>query len=121
MSLAHVKYLMIGGGIAASSAAEAIRVRDPNGLAMLVGQEITRPYRESRVGVRLAAGSAVLGSMAAGAATALLIRVLDRRMPPTASAAVTAAVLGAGASAMAAAGRSRMRAAWEPAPEGVAT
>lgn len=44
MSLAHVKYLMIGGGIAASSAAEAIRERDPNGLAMLVGQEITRPY-----------------------------------------------------------------------------
>jgi 3-phenylpropionate/trans-cinnamate dioxygenase ferredoxin reductase subunit len=44
MSLAHVKYLLVGGGIAASAAAEAIRQRDPAGLAMLVGQEITRPY-----------------------------------------------------------------------------
>ena len=44
MSLAHVKYLLVGGGIAASSAAEAIRAVDPAGLAMLVGQEITRPY-----------------------------------------------------------------------------
>ncbi len=44
MSNAHVKYLLVGGGIAASSAAEAIRRLDPAGSAMLVGQEITRPY-----------------------------------------------------------------------------
>jgi len=74
-----------------------------------VWREATRPYRESRTGVRLLGGSAVVGSMAAGSATALLIRLLDRRMPPTASAAVTAAVLGAAASAMARAGRARMR------------
>ena len=73
-----------------------------------VWRETTRPYRESRTAVRLLGGSAVLGSMAAGSATALLIRLLDRRMPPAASAAVTAAVLGAGASAMARAGRARM-------------
>lgn len=73
-----------------------------------VWRETTRPYRESRTAVRLLGGSAVLGSMAAGSATALLIRLLDRRIPPTASAAVTAAVLGAGASAMARIGRARM-------------
>jgi hypothetical protein len=82
-----------------------------------VREEITRPYRESRSGVRLLGGSAVLGSMAAGSATVLLIRLLDRRLPPTASAALTAAVLGAGASAVAAAGRARMRGAWPARPE----
>jgi hypothetical protein len=83
-----------------------------------VWRETTRPYQESRTGVRLLGGSAVLGSMAAGSATALLIRLLDRRMPPTMSAAVTAAVLGAGASVMAQAGRARIRGA--PAPSAVA-
>ncbi|MGY1771332.1 phage holin family protein [Blastococcus sp. SYSU D00813] len=80
-----------------------------------VRREVTRPYRESREGVRLLGGATVLGSMAAGAGTAAVIRLLDRRMPPVASAAVTAAVLGAGASAVAAAGRARMRTAWAPA------
>jgi hypothetical protein len=77
-----------------------------------VWRETARPYRESRTAVRLLGGSTVLGSMAAGSATVLLIRLLDRRMPPAASAAVTAAVLGAGASAMAQAGRMRMREKW---------
>jgi len=40
----HVQYLLVGGGIAASAAAEAIRQRDPAGSAMLIGQEATRPY-----------------------------------------------------------------------------
>ena len=86
-----------------------------------VRQEIMHPYRESRAGARLLGGSAVLGSMAAGSATALVIRLLDRRLPPTASAAVIAAVFGAGASVMATAGRARIRAAWGPAPQGTAT
>jgi Putative Actinobacterial Holin-X, holin superfamily III len=77
-----------------------------------VWREIAGPYRESRTAVRLLGGSAVIGSMAAGSATVLLIRLLDRWMAPAASAAVTAAVLGAGASAMAQAGRVRMRGAW---------
>jgi hypothetical protein len=79
-----------------------------------VWRETTRPYQESRTGVRLLGASAVLGSMAAGGATALLIRVLDRRLPPAASAAVAAAVLGAGASVLAQAGRARMRGAVGP-------
>lgn len=44
MNLVHVKYLLIGGGLASSSAAEAIRTIDPQGELMLVGQEPVRPY-----------------------------------------------------------------------------
>jgi Putative Actinobacterial Holin-X, holin superfamily III len=71
--------------------------------------ELTNPFLRARAGARLLGGSTVLGSMAAGGATALAIRLLDRRLPATASAAVVTAALGAGASAMAAAGRARMR------------
>src|SRR5438105_12695135 len=44
MSHLHVKYLLVGGGLASSSAARAIRERDPDGSILLVGQEINRPY-----------------------------------------------------------------------------
>jgi 3-phenylpropionate/trans-cinnamate dioxygenase ferredoxin reductase subunit len=40
----HVKYLLIGGGLASSSAVEAIRQVDRDGELMLIGQEINRPY-----------------------------------------------------------------------------
>jgi len=45
MSDLHVKYLLIGGGLASFAAAEAIRVRDPIGPLVLIGQESSRPYR----------------------------------------------------------------------------
>jgi NADPH-dependent 2,4-dienoyl-CoA reductase/sulfur reductase-like enzyme len=41
---AHVKYLLIGGGLASISAAEAIRQRDRQGELLIIGQEINRPY-----------------------------------------------------------------------------
>ena len=44
MSNFHVKYLLVGGGLAGSEAAQAIRKLDPNGDLLLVGQEINRPY-----------------------------------------------------------------------------
>src|SRR5436190_482516 len=44
MSDTHVKYLLMGGGLASSSAAEAIRALDVRGELMMVGQEINRPY-----------------------------------------------------------------------------
>ncbi|HEX8520960.1 MAG TPA: FAD-dependent oxidoreductase, partial [Tepidisphaeraceae bacterium] len=44
MSNPHVKYLLIGGGLASISAAEAIRDRDPQGELLMIGQEINRPY-----------------------------------------------------------------------------
>ena len=40
----HVKYLLVGGGLAASAAAQAIRDRDSAGSLLVVGQEILRPY-----------------------------------------------------------------------------
>ncbi len=43
----HVKYLLIGAGVAASSAAQAIRQIDPEGSIHLVGMEHTRPYRRA--------------------------------------------------------------------------
>jgi 3-phenylpropionate/trans-cinnamate dioxygenase ferredoxin reductase component len=44
MSLLHVKYLLIGGGVASSHAVQEIRTLDPRGDLLLVGQEISRPY-----------------------------------------------------------------------------
>src|SRR3954463_10016754 len=44
MNALHVKYLLVGGGLASSAAAEAIRQRDANGSMMLVSQEVNRPY-----------------------------------------------------------------------------
>lgn len=47
MRTLHVKYLLVGGGIASYSAAQAIRARDSEGSILLVGQEINRPYDRS--------------------------------------------------------------------------
>jgi NADPH-dependent 2,4-dienoyl-CoA reductase/sulfur reductase-like enzyme len=47
MSDLHVKYLLVGGGLASSAAAQAIRAVDPKGSVLLVGQEINRPYRRT--------------------------------------------------------------------------
>lgn len=44
MSDLHVKYLLMGGGMAGSEAARAIRAIDVEGDVLLVGQEINRPY-----------------------------------------------------------------------------
>ncbi len=44
MANAHVKYLLIGGGVASSAAALAIRELDAGGAMLLVGQEVNRPY-----------------------------------------------------------------------------
>ena len=44
MSNLHAKYLLIGGGLASISAAEAIRQRDREGELLIIGQEINRPY-----------------------------------------------------------------------------
>ncbi len=44
MSVPHVKYLLIGGGLASSAAAEAIREIDQAASITLVSQEISGPY-----------------------------------------------------------------------------
>lgn len=40
----HVRYLLLGGGLAAATAAEGIRAIDADGSILLVGQEVTQPY-----------------------------------------------------------------------------
>jgi 3-phenylpropionate/trans-cinnamate dioxygenase ferredoxin reductase component len=47
MSRLHVKYLLVGGGLASSAAAEAIRALDANGSILMLGQEPVRPYHRS--------------------------------------------------------------------------
>lgn len=49
MSDTHVKYLLVGGGLASSAAAQTIRRIDPEGAVLLVGQEINRPYRRTEL------------------------------------------------------------------------
>jgi len=44
MSRLHVKYLLVGGGLATSAAAEAIRAIDRVGSILMLGQEPLRPY-----------------------------------------------------------------------------
>ena len=44
MSKPHVKHLLVGGGLAAASAAKAIRQLDSEGSVLLIGQETSRPY-----------------------------------------------------------------------------
>ena len=45
----HYQYVLVGGGLTSSSAAEAIRQRDPHGSILLVGQEVNRPYHRPRL------------------------------------------------------------------------
>lgn len=44
MNTLHVKYLLVGGGLASSAAAETIRRHDAQGSVLLVTQENNRPY-----------------------------------------------------------------------------
>ena len=44
MNHQHVKYLLVGGGVASSTAAQAIRALDPVGSLLLIAQEHVRPY-----------------------------------------------------------------------------
>jgi 3-phenylpropionate/trans-cinnamate dioxygenase ferredoxin reductase subunit len=50
MSDLHVRYLLIGGGVASGAAAEAIRQIDRIGSILLVAQEINRPYYRRLLG-----------------------------------------------------------------------
>ena len=55
MNRLHVKYLIAGGGVAASSAAEAIRSIDRDGSLLMVGQEANRPYHRPPLSKRFLA------------------------------------------------------------------
>src|SRR5688572_25013088 len=44
MTALHVKYLLVGGGVASTAAARAIRSLDADGSMLVVGQEVHRAY-----------------------------------------------------------------------------
>lgn len=49
MNRSHTKYLLIGGGLAAASAAAAIRAADQLGSLLLIARENTQPYRRKNL------------------------------------------------------------------------
>jgi NADPH-dependent 2,4-dienoyl-CoA reductase/sulfur reductase-like enzyme len=49
MERLHVNYLLIGGGLTSSMAAQRIRQIDRSGSVLLIGQEISRPYHRGEL------------------------------------------------------------------------
>jgi uncharacterized membrane protein YqjE len=83
----------------------------------LAKAELTEKGRVAGQGAGLFAGAAVVGLMAAGALTALLILALDTAMDSWLAALIVTVVLGAVAAVLALQGRNRVRAAGPPVPE----
>jgi hypothetical protein len=80
-------------------------------------QEMTEKAVAARPAAAMLGGAAVLGALAAGTSAVVLVRFLDRFLPPTTSAAVATALLGGGAAALARAGIEELRRVGPPVPE----
>ena len=80
-------------------------------------QEMTETALAARTAAAMLGGAAVLGALAAGTSAVVLVRALDRVLPPTASAAVATALLGGGAALLARAGVEELRLVGPPVPE----
>ena len=80
-------------------------------------QEMTEKALAARPAAAMLGGAAVLGALAAGTSAVVLVRVLDRFLPPVASAAVATALLGGGAAALARAGVEELKLVGPPVPE----
>ena len=72
-------------------------------------REITGKALRARPAMAKLGAAGVLGAMAAGTSAAVLVRVLDRVLPRTASALAATVLLGGAAAALAAAGREDLR------------
>ena len=93
-------------------------------LTTLIRQELQRAQeeladkaRQTRRAGAFAGAAGVLGAMATGSASALLLRVLDRRLSPPAAAAVATALYAGGAAALAAGALAELRRAWPLVPD----
>ena len=80
-------------------------------------REMTDKALAARPAAAMLGGAAVLGALAAGTSAVMLVRFLDRFLPPTTSAAVATALLGGGAAVLAKAGREKLRLIGPPVPE----
>lgn len=81
-------------------------------------EELTRKARQAGQGGALLGGTGLLGALAAGTSAVLLVRILDRWMSPTASAALATGLYAGGAGLLAAQGVARLRQALPVVPEG---
>lgn len=81
-------------------------------------QELVGRAKEAGAAAGLLGVSGLLGAMAVGTSAATLLRLLDRKLPPVGSAALTTALLGGGSAALAGTARRRLRAAWPLVPKG---
>jgi Putative Actinobacterial Holin-X, holin superfamily III len=106
-----------------SSTGELLRTLTENIQTLVRGevaaarQEMTGKALAARPAAAMLGGAAVLGALATGTSTVVLVRVLDRFLPPVASAAVATALLGGGAAALARAGVEELRRVGPPVPE----
>jgi hypothetical protein len=80
-------------------------------------QEMTDKALAARPAAAMLGGAAVLGALAAGTSAVVVVRVLDRFLPPVTSAAVATALLGGAAAALARAGAEELRLVGPPVPE----
>ena len=83
----------------------------------LAKAELTERGKTAGTGAGLLGGAGLVGLLAAGAFTALLILLLDKAMDTWVAALIVAAVYGAVAALLAVKGRDRIREGMPPAPE----
>jgi len=98
-----------------SSTAELLRTLTDDIRTLVRGEvqsaraEMTDKALAARPAAAMFGGAAVLGALATGTSAVVLVRALDRFLPPTLSALVATALLGGGAAALASAGAEELR------------